>query len=222
MAVTEPEFVRATRASYDEIAADYLAFVKDELSRKPLDRAMLAGFADLVRDAGGGPVTEAGCGPGRVTAHLHGLGLDVAGFDLSPGMIAQARAAWPDLPFRVGNLLDPGLPDESQAGIVSWYSLIHIPHDRQPGVLAAFREALAPGGYLLLAFQAGEEIFHQTRAGGHPVNLDFHRLQPDRIEELLAGAGLEVRARMVREPDLDGHFAERGPQGFMIARRPPR
>lgn len=220
--MTEPGFVRATRASYDEIAAAYLAFVKNELGRKPLDRAMLAGFADLVRDAGGGPVTEAGCGPGRVTAHLHRLGLDIAGFDLSPEMIAQARAAWPDLSFRVGNMLDLDLPDESQAGIVSYYSLIHIPPDRQSGVLAAFRKALAPGGYLLLAFQAGEEIFHQTQAAGHPVDLDFHRLQPDRIAELLSAAGLEVRARMVREPDLDGDYTERTPQGFIIARRPPR
>jgi SAM-dependent methyltransferase len=217
--MTEPEFVRATRASYDEIAADYVTFVKAELDSKPLDRAMLAGFADLVRDAGGGPVTEVGCGPGRVTAHLHRLGLDIGGIDLSPEMIAQGRAAWPHLKLRVGNMLDLDLPDESQAGIVSYYSLIHIPRDRQPGVLASFRRALAPGGYLLLAFQAGEETFHQTQAAGHPVDLDFHRLQPDRLAEMLAAAGLDVRARLVREPDLEGDYKERTPQGFIIARR---
>lgn len=212
--------MRATRASYDEIAATYAARLRDELDRRPLERAVLAAFAEMVRDAGGGPVTEAGCGPGRVTAHLHGLGLDAAGFDLSPGMVAQARAAWPRLVFREGNMLALDLPDESQAGIVAWYSLIHVPRDLQQGVLAAFRTALAPGGYLLLAFHAGDETFHQTQAAGHVVDLEYHRLQPGHVAGMLEGAGLDVRARMVREPDRDGDRKEKTPQAFVIARRP--
>jgi len=44
-----------------------------------LDRALLGGFADLVQAAGSGPVADVGCGSGRVTAHLSGLGLSVFG-----------------------------------------------------------------------------------------------------------------------------------------------
>nr|WP_240973214.1 class I SAM-dependent methyltransferase [Nonomuraea sp. FMUSA5-5] len=65
---------------------------------------MLTGFAELVRAAGPGPVADAGCGPGRLAAHLHGLGSPVSGVDLSPQMIAVARQAYPGLRFEVGSM----------------------------------------------------------------------------------------------------------------------
>jgi hypothetical protein len=40
---------------------------------------------DLIHAAGGGPVANVGCGPGRITAHLHELGVDAFGMDLRPG-----------------------------------------------------------------------------------------------------------------------------------------
>ena len=49
-----------------------------------LIRQVLAAFAELARTTDAGPVAELGCGPGRVTAHLRDLGLDVFGVDLSP------------------------------------------------------------------------------------------------------------------------------------------
>lgn len=36
---------------------------------------MLAAFAELVDAADAGPVADLGCGPGRMTAHMHALGL---------------------------------------------------------------------------------------------------------------------------------------------------
>ncbi|MFZ0120625.1 MAG: class I SAM-dependent methyltransferase [Pseudonocardiaceae bacterium] len=47
---------------------------------------------------GTGPVADLGCGPGRLTAHLHSLGLSLLGVDLSPSMVALARRTYPDLP----------------------------------------------------------------------------------------------------------------------------
>jgi hypothetical protein len=61
---------------------------------------------------------------------------------------------------------------------------------------------------------------HLTQALGHPVSLDFHRRQPDRVAELLGQAGLVVRARLLREPDEEGDFPERTPQAFVLARKP--
>ena len=49
---------------------------------------------------------------------------------------------------------------------------------------------LAPGGHLLLAFQTGEDVLRLTDAGGHEVDLDFHRWQPDRVAGQLERAGL--------------------------------
>ncbi len=92
--MTEPDFLRSTRASYDAVAPDYSGHFRDELAAKPLDRAMLAGFAEFVRTAGAGPVADIGCGTGRVTGHLSGLGLSVFGVDLSPQMVAVARRSF--------------------------------------------------------------------------------------------------------------------------------
>ncbi|MEE3920178.1 class I SAM-dependent methyltransferase [Micromonospora sp. BRA006-A] len=100
----------------------------------PLDRALLAAFAETVGP--GRPVLEVGCGTGRVTAHLHWLGLDIGGADLSPGMVAVARRTYPDLRFEVGSLTELAVPDGSLAGLVSWYSVIHLPPELLPGVFA--------------------------------------------------------------------------------------
>jgi hypothetical protein len=55
--VTDDDFLRTTRASYDAVAGGYAERFRDELAARPLDRAMLAGFAELVRTAGAGPET---------------------------------------------------------------------------------------------------------------------------------------------------------------------
>lgn len=218
--MTEPDFLRATRASYDAVAAAYAARFDGELVAKPLDRGMLDGFAELVLAAGAGPVADIGCGPGRVTAYLHGLGLRAFGVDLSPQMIALARRSHPGLRFEVGSMLDLDLPDGSLGGALAWYSTIHLPDERLPAAFAEFRRVLAPGGYLLVAFQAGDEPLRLTESLGQPVSLVFHRRQPDPVADLLGQAGLAVRARLLREPDTDGAFSERAPQAFVLARKP--
>ncbi|MEH1056689.1 methyltransferase domain-containing protein [Micromonospora sp. CPCC 206171] len=218
--MTEPDFLTATRTSYDTMVAGYLEFVRDELAARPLERAMLAAFAELVLTGGGGPVLEVGCGPGRITRHLHDLGLDAAGLDLSPGMVAQARRDHPDLRFTEGSMLELDLPDGALAGLVAWYSVIHLPDDRLPAAFAEFHRVLAPGGHLLLAFQVGDEPLHLTDAWGLPVSLTFHRRRPERVARLLDAAGLDVRAQLCREPqEWDGR-TESTPQACLLVRRP--
>jgi SAM-dependent methyltransferase len=69
-----------TKAAYDAVAGLYAELFSDVLETLPVERAVLAAFAELVE----GPVADLGCGPGHVTAHLRSLGLDVFGVDLSP------------------------------------------------------------------------------------------------------------------------------------------
>jgi ubiquinone/menaquinone biosynthesis C-methylase UbiE len=218
--MTEPDFLRATRASYDTMADTYAELVRGELAARPLERALLAAFAELVRVGGGGPVADVGCGTGRVTAYLHGLGMDVSGIDLSPGMLAIARKDHPELRFQEGSMLALDLPDASIAGVLAWYSIIHVPRELLPDAFAEFRRVLAPGGHLLLGFQAGSDTSHRTEARGHAIDLDFHRQEPDRIAELLTQAGLPVHARLTRERDTNSEFPEKTAQGFVLARKP--
>lgn len=215
-AVTEPEFLSATRVFYDAVAADYAAHFHAQLATKPLDRALLAAFAELVRTADVGPVADLGSGPGNVTAHLHSLGLTVFGVDLSPAMVALARRAHPGLRFDEGSMTALDLSDGVLGAIVSWYSIIHTPPQRVPAVFAEFHRVLAPGGHLLLAFQVGDEPLHLAQPFGHAVSLDFLRWSPDRMAELVRQTGLVEVARLLREPNE----TERVQQAYLIARKP--
>jgi SAM-dependent methyltransferase len=214
--VDEPEFLTATRSAYDAMAAEYREYTREELTRQPWERAVLGVFAELVRTRSPGPVADVGCGTGRLTAFLHGLGLDVFGVDLSPGMLAVARQEHPDLRFTVGSMLALDLPDAHLGGLLAHYSTIHVPDDRLPAVLAGFARVLAPGGHLLLSFQVGDEPLRLAEAFGHDVALEFHRRRPEHVAELVRAAGLAVRTRLVREAE-DG---ERTAQAHLLARKP--
>ncbi|MFE4417919.1 class I SAM-dependent DNA methyltransferase [Streptomyces sp. NPDC056817] len=195
-----------TAEAYDAIAVRYADLVRDELDALPLDRAVLAAFAELARTTGPGPVAELGCGPGRVTAHLRNLGLEVFGVDLSPVMIDIARETHPDLRFEVGSMDALDLADGTLRGIVAWYSVIHTPPRDIPSYFAEFRRVLAPGGHLLLGFFESE---------GGPVTPFDHKVTTayrwpiDDLADLAGDAGFAEVGRMLREP-REGERFRRG------------
>jgi SAM-dependent methyltransferase len=213
--MTEPLDVRATRVAYNTVPADYADLLRNELAAKPFDRAMLGTFAELVGSAGGRTVADIGCGPGRITAYLHSLGLEAFGIDLSPEMVAAARRDHPGLQFKEGSMEALDLPDGMLGGIVAWYSIIHTPPARLPLVFAEFHRTLRDGGLLLLAFQSGDGPRHLSSAYGHEIDLDAYLLPPERITELLRPAGLVVEAQLLREPER----YEKTPQAFLLARK---
>jgi SAM-dependent methyltransferase len=213
--VSEAELLGVVRASYDAIAEDYAVEFAQVLAGMPLDRALLTGFAELVSTGPGGPVADVGCGPGRVTALLHDLGLPCYGIDLSPGMLAVARRERPDLRFELGSMLELDVADGGLGGLLAWYSIIHTPDELLPAVFAEFRRVLAPGAPFLVAFQVGDGVRHRSEGFGHEISLDFRRRSPDRVVELLDAAGLQVQARFVRK----AQGGEPVPQATLIGRR---
>ena len=102
---------------------------------------------------------------------------------------------------------------------MAWYSIIHVPHEQLLEVFAGFSRALAPCGYLLLAFGVGDGLLRRVEMGGHAVSLDFHQRQPEDVAKLLKQSGLAVRAQVLREPDDEGEFRESTPQCFILARK---
>ncbi|MFF0309015.1 class I SAM-dependent DNA methyltransferase [Streptosporangium sp. NPDC004379] len=212
----EPSFLSATRTAYDAIVDRYAEFAGAKFAEMPLVRAMLTPFAELV-GASGGRVADLGCGPGHVTAHLSTLGLDVLGVDLSPEMVALARRTYPGLRFEEGSMFALDLPDGALGGVLSNYSIIHTPPERIPEVFAEFSRVLAPGGHLLIGFQAHEDPSASPEAFDHVVALAY-RWPPDRIAGLLREAGIAEVARMVIAPEED---EKRGfPHAFVLARKP--
>jgi SAM-dependent methyltransferase len=147
-----------------------------------------------------GPVLDVGCGPGHLTAWLCSQGAAATGIDIVPRFLAHARAAHPGVAFRRGSLADlgadPGVADGSVAGILAWYSLIHLPPADVDGVLAGFRRVLAPGGRLVVGFVDGAEV----EPFDHKV-VTAYRWPPDELAARLAGAGFTEIERHRRPAD---------------------
>ncbi|CAN5346370.1 class I SAM-dependent methyltransferase [soil metagenome] len=199
-----------TRDSYDLVAANYASATRHELAARPLDRALLAAFAELAI----GPVVDFGCGPGHVTAHLHQLGLDVSGLDTSAGMIEVARAAYPEVRFEVGSA-PPA--DARLGGLAAFYSIIHTPPGELQSLFSAFATALAPASPLLLAFQVGSDDRRHISSGfGHEVSLDAYRFDPENVVVALEAAGFEMLSRTIREP---ADPSEKGQRAYLLAVR---
>lgn len=203
-----------TRKSYDTVAKTYADLTRHLLDETPAERAALASFAEMVRARGGGLVADVGCGAGRITAHLRQLDVEAFGIDLSPGMIEVARRDHPDLRFEVGSMTNLDLADASIAGLVAWYSLIHVPDDEIGSVLDQFHRVLRPGGPLLLTFHVGDESQLKTQGyGGHSMHLHVHRRQHSRMRAWLDDAGFAV----VAETTLTSAESPLG--GIILARR---
>jgi SAM-dependent methyltransferase len=213
--VTALDFLQSTRDGYDLTAAMYAERFHGHLDDKPLDRAMLAGFAGLVER--NSAIADVGCGTGATSRILADFGLDVLGIDLSPNMIAEARRLNPDLRFQVGSMTSINADDNHFDGICAWYSVIHIPDELLPQVFSEFRRVLRPDGWALVAFQVGDQPRTFKELFGEQVALTFYRRQPDVVAELLEEAGLEPYAGLVREPNDDG--LESTPHAYLIARR---
>ena len=205
-----------TRESYDELAATYTERLFTELAGKPLDRHLLSRLAEDVR--GHGLVADLGCGPGHVSRHLHDQGVRMLGIDLSPRMIDSARQRSPDIEFRVGDMRALDLPDGALAGIVAFYSLIHIGEPEMGATLRELRRVLAPGGLLLVAFHIGEETVHRDELWGHTVSLDFRFLMPSPMVARLIEAGFAVLERVEREPYPEVEHPSR--RCYLLARSP--
>ncbi|MET8863943.1 class I SAM-dependent methyltransferase [Nonomuraea sp. NPDC004580] len=206
MADEPSPYLTATASAYDAVADLYTDLVRDSLDGLPLDRAIVAAFAGLVRADGPRPVVEAGCGPGHMTAYLRDLGLDASGVDLSPAFIEIARRDHPGLRFELGSMGALDVQDGSLGGLLSWYSIIHTPPQELPPYLTEFRRVLAPGGHLLIGFFESE---------GEPVTEFDHKVTAayrwpiDELADLLRKEGFAEVARMLREP-LEGERFRRG------------
>jgi ubiquinone/menaquinone biosynthesis C-methylase UbiE len=211
----EPDLSTA-RTAYDAIAAFYADHFKDTLDDRPTERGLLAAFAEMVRRGSTGPVVDLGCGPGHISAHLHGLGLSVLGVDQSAEMLSLGQSRYPEVRFVLGSMPRLGLADNSCRGVLSRASIIHLPPELLSATLVEFARVLAPGGWLLLSFQAADGAEPPYEYFDHRVAAAY-RWWPDHVVSLLRTAGIIETARMVENPEPDARRQFR--VAFILARK---
>jgi SAM-dependent methyltransferase len=205
----------ATRRFYDTVAAAYAAALPDTRAEAPLDLGMIAQFVADLPD-GDGLIVDAGCGTGRLLAHLATLGASpLAGVDLSPAMVTRAREAQPDIRVEVAELTALPFPDATVRGILCWYAIIHSDADEVTAISREARRVLRPGGTLLMGFQAGTGTRRIEHPYGHDVTMDAVLHDPATIARALDAAGFDVTAVAERA----ARAREKHAQGFVLARR---
>ncbi len=213
----DADALAAVRAAYDAVAPGYARQFLRELDHKPFDRALLAGFAELVR--GRGRVADLGTGCGHVARFLADRSVDAFGVDLSPATVALARELHREvgLELREGDFFALPLADAALAGVTAFYAYVHLdPADLVP----AFREVarvLAPGAPFLVGFHLGDERIHVEEWLGARVGLDWRFFPMATVAGALQAAGLAVEAKVERAAYPDEYPT---PRGYVMARKP--
>lgn len=199
------ETLTRTKAAYDGVVELYASLVADGLEKHPFTRNMIGTFAELVLETGNPRVADVGCGPGHLTAVLHGLGLDAFGVDLSPGMVDHARRAHPALRFDEAQMEALPIDDYALGGILSHYSMIHTPPEDLPALLVEQARVLAPEGLILVSFFGTD--------APKPIRFD-HKVAPayswpaDQFADLLSEAGFTPFARLLHDPTSERGFLD--------------
>lgn len=134
---------RETARSYDALASHWNGERFDRENGIAAHRRALQ-FLSRKRNA-----IDIGCGSsGRIIDLLLAEGLEVEGLDVSPQMIAHAKARHPDQEFVVADVCD-WESRKSYDFISAWDSIWHVPLTAQEAVLEKLCATLTGGGVLI-------------------------------------------------------------------------
>ena len=115
--------------------------------------------------------------------------------------VTYARATHQGPEFRLGSMTGPDLPEHSAAGILSWYSTIHLAPADLDAALDAFRRLLRPSGTLVIGFFDSDD---EVAEFDHAV-VTAHRWPVDVLARHLRRSGFteleRSRRRFPERPD---------------------
>ncbi len=156
------------------------------VSESDPDRAVIEPWADTVK----GSLLDVGSGTGRWTGHLARLGHEIEGLEPVESLVETSRRTFPVVPFRRGSIEDLAETPHRWAGILAWYSLIHMGPHQLSEALSILRGALQDNGTFLMSFFSGPHLVPFD----HPVAVAY--LWPmQEMKRALVKAGFEVEAQ---------------------------
>jgi ubiquinone/menaquinone biosynthesis C-methylase UbiE len=142
--------------AYDHIAEWYLRWVEGQ--RSPRERYT----NKVLENAPASPcILELGCGPGvPITRMLLDRGAQVVASDISAKQLSMAKVRCPQATLISGDMAGLSFEPASFDGVISFFTLFHLPRAEQKGMLSNICFWLKPGGMFVfnLATVDEEEI----------------------------------------------------------------
>lgn len=137
--------------TYNKFAQKYTKLYFDDHTDFPFVKNMF--ISKLPERA---KVLDVGCGPGTFTKLLRDNSFDVIGIDTSKEMLKIARKKVTKVKFKLMDMKKTPFPDDYFDGIISAYSLIHIPTFEIVPTLFEFKRILKNNGLLYAICQKGQ------------------------------------------------------------------
>lgn len=179
------------REAYGSPRLNVEGILGSEVSPNDPDRTIIEPWADLID----GQILDVGSATGRWTSHLAARGSSIEGLEPADRLIDFARSEHPSIMFHHGLIEDFTDTEGEWAGILAWYSVIHMGPEELPRTLAAFRALLEDGGSLLMSFFSGPRL----EPFDHPITTAFRWPMAD-ILQALYYAGFTVSEQHSNPP----------------------
>ena len=177
------DYCQLVRRGYDACAASY-----DAARRADAEPAL---SWITCRLEPGARVLDLGCGAGVPVTRQLAQAYRVLGVDLSPEMIARARAHVPMASFVCADAMDLDLEAESLDAVVSFYAVFHIPRERHRELFERIYGWLAPGGSFLATLAQRDEPAY-TEEDFFGVTMYWSNYGLSRYLAMLRSTGFEI------------------------------
>lgn len=169
--------------------------------------AMGRAEAELLDDFGLGAesaLVDIGCGSGRLASALRGReGLSYLGLDVSPELLATAKARCGRADWRFEQVAGPVIPapSASQDMVCAFSVFTHIPEAESLAYLKEARRVLKPGGAVVFSFLDPTAAAHRAHIRHPLIEAVATRLfwapnvatRQDDVRRWAEAAGLQVR-----------------------------
>lgn len=163
------------------------------------DRLIIEPWAKTVT----GPILDVGSGTGRWTGHLTSRGHDATGLEPAERLVLLARQAHPAAQFCRGTINDLAQGPSRWAGVLAWYSIIHMRPKELGAALTILRSVLQDNGTMRLSFFAGPHL----EPWHHPVAMAY-RWPIHEMTQMPHDTGFEVTIQ---------HWNPSAPHAYIIA-----
>jgi ubiquinone/menaquinone biosynthesis C-methylase UbiE len=190
---------RIVEQGYDQIAERYAAWAAQVWSD---ERARYTNL--IIRNlSDGAEVLELGCAGGGQTTQALAERFNLTGVDLSARNVGLARANVSSATFLHADMTALEFESERFDAVVAFFSIIHVPREEQPGLLAQIARWLRPGGLFVatMGASATENGYEEDWLG---APMYWSHFDAETNQQLVEEAGLVIESATLETANEDG------------------